>query len=173
MWAAFAAKERARQPSAPVDRGPALPIFGRDCPARARPWQAYPSRPQTARVPRRPIFTPKSPSISTLWRLCWPVATSHPFSVPVAIHLVDAETKHPIRKDVDDMRCTPRKTAGTLNLARRPASKRLYGAHWLPCSSCVTPAWRNRATISPGGASSQHPSARVRRQTTRAGATCR
>ena len=60
----------------------------------------------------RPIFTPKSPSISTLWRLCWPVATSHPFPVPIAIHLVDAETKHPIRKDVDDMRCTPRKTAG-------------------------------------------------------------
>ena len=60
----------------------------------------------------RPIFTPKPPSISTLWRLCWPVATSHPFPVPIAIHLVDAETKHPIRKDVDDMRCTPRKTAG-------------------------------------------------------------
>ena len=60
----------------------------------------------------RPIFTPKSPSISTLWRLCWPVATSHSFPVPIAIHLVDAETKHPIRKDVDDMQCTPRKTAG-------------------------------------------------------------
>lgn len=30
----------------------------------------------------RPIFTPKSPSISTLWKLCWPVATSHPFPSP-------------------------------------------------------------------------------------------
>jgi hypothetical protein len=104
------------------------------------------------------------------------------------IHLVDAETKHPIRKDVDDMRCTPRKAAGewspqdgvdngqdnkasSISLVDQVRNGHMARTDCL--ARAASPSYGEIAHSFPRGASSQHPSARVRRQTTWAGATCR
>ena len=93
---------------------PALPIFGRDCPARARPWQAYPAHfsqgPKLPAYLNRPIFILKLPSINAL-ETAGP--SQRPILSPSPPRYISwtLKRKHPIRKDVDDMRCTPRETA--------------------------------------------------------------
>lgn len=105
-------RERARPPSA----RPCSPYLGGialHVPALGKPILpiSLPSRPQSARLPRSP---PQNRRRSQRSEDCaGPSQRPIPSPSPLRyIHLVDAETKHPTRRDVDDMRCTPCKTAG-------------------------------------------------------------
>lgn len=110
LWAAFAAKERARQPSAPLTEALLSPYLGGIAPH--VPALGKPILPISPHVPRPADLHPKIAVDLNALDTVLARRNVPSLPVPITTHLVDAETKHPIRKDVDDMRCTPRKTAG-------------------------------------------------------------